>query len=334
MQKIANKYFEGRATDAELNQLLDWLRNKENRFSFNSFRSEWQGRQQQERFPGDGEESWNRLQQQLWQRSYNRWQTSWKIQQFLKVAAIFFFVASISGLALFYNYRSQTISETFTSVITGNGQISRVELPDGSQVWLNSGSTITYNNFFALQNRKISLTGEAFFDISENKALPLIVDCGKIKVKVLGTKFNVNAYLPESGVEVVLEKGEVALFTEKSTTAFYKVKPGERVKVDTRNNNFLAEIVNTSRYTSWKEGIINIYKSPIEEVVKCLEKRYNKQFELSPEVLKYNYTFTIQNETLEQILQLMERITPVTMEPKGEVITIKADINRIKEADR
>ncbi|MBW6536295.1 MAG: hypothetical protein K0B11_14900, partial [Mariniphaga sp.] len=80
MKETAIKYFEGRATDAELEQLLYWLRKKENRIVFNSFRLDWKKSLEPGRFPGGGEENWQRLQAQLGQKSYNRWQKSRKIQ--------------------------------------------------------------------------------------------------------------------------------------------------------------------------------------------------------------------------------------------------------------
>src|SRR5690554_6798377 len=102
MKETAYKYFENRATDAELKQLLHWLRKKENRIVFNSYRLDWKKSLEPDQFPGGGEESWNRIQAQLWQKSYNRWQESRKIQQFFRYAAIFFFVLSIGTLSWYF----------------------------------------------------------------------------------------------------------------------------------------------------------------------------------------------------------------------------------------
>ncbi len=323
MKEIAFKYFEGRATNVELNQLLDWLRKKENRIVFNSYRLDWKKNLKPNQFPGGGEESWNRLQDELWQKSYKKWQQSRKMQQLFRVAAIFFFVVSIGSLTWYFTHQPQAVPETFTSVIAENGQISKVELPDGSMVWLNSGSKISYSNFFAAQNREVTLAGEAFFDVSKNEELPLLVDCGDLKVKVTGTRFNVNSYSAEKPIEVVLEEGAVELIAPNADEAIYKVKPGERVRFNRNNKKYITSSVNTFRYTSWKEGIVNIYNLPMDEVVERLEKRYNQQFEFTPEVKELRYTFTIKNETLEDILRLMEHITPVKAVQKNEIIIIK-----------
>ena len=82
-----------------------------------------------------------------------------------------------------------------------------------------------------------------------------------------------------------------------------------------------------------KEGIINIYDLPTEELAKRLEKRYNQHFEIAPETKYLRYTFTIENESLEYVLKLMERITPVKIQQKEEIIKIELNKRKIKEAD-
>ena len=335
MRTVTYKYLEGSATDSEKAELLQWLRKKENRIVFHSYKLDWRKGLKNEQFTVGGEESWNRLQEKLWQKSYNRWQESRKIQQFFRYAAIFFFALSI-GTAVwhFSGQSSRNIQETTTSVIAENGQISKIELPDGSLVWLNSGSEIAYNNFFSAQNREITLTGEAYFDVGKNEDLPLVVDCSGLEVKVLGTRFNVNAYEDNSVAEVVLEEGSVELLNPGAEDAFYRMEPREKVKLNLETRKYNASVVNTRRYTSWREGIQNIYDLPMEELIKRLEKRYNQQFALTPEVKELRYTFTIENEPLEDILKLMERITPIKATQKEEVIRIEIDKDKMREAVR
>ena len=333
MKETAFKYFEGRATEAEQKELLNWLRKKENRFVFNSLRLDWKKSLEPNRFPAGGDESWQKLQAVLSQKSFNRWQKSHKMEQFFKVAAIFFFAVTLGILSWYFTQQAPQGSETYTTLFAENGQISKAKLPDGSVVWLNSGSEIAYNNRFASKNRHIKLTGEAFFDVTKNEKLPLVVDCGNLNVKVLGTRFNVNAYSGEESAEVVLEEGKVELINPESESNFYQMKPGERVKINLESRKFSVSEVNTRRYTSWTEGVLNIYDLPAEELAKRLEKRYNQQFELAPEVLKLRYTFTIKNEPLEKILELMERITPVKATQHEEIIKIEIDEKKLKEAN-
>ncbi|SHF97918.1 FecR family protein [Mariniphaga anaerophila] len=333
MRQIAYKYFEDQATEAEKRELLEWLRHKENRLVFSKFKLDWESDLGHDWFPVGGGKTWSRLQEELWKRSFSRWQDSRKTYKFLRIAAIFFFVLSVGSFSWFYINQRHAMPEIFTSVVTDNGQMSKVELPDGSKVWLNFGSRISYSNYYSAENRKVTLFGEAYFDVVKNEDLPLIVDCNGLLVRVLGTKFNVKAYNePHGSIEVVLEKGQVELENPKSGDVFYKMKPGERVQIDMLNNRYSAGMVNTFRYTSWKEGIINIHDQSIEELIKQLEKRYKQQFELADDVKRLRYTFTIENESLGDVLKLMEHITPIKVKQKDDIITISADETKLKKA--
>jgi len=333
MQTIANKYFEGRATDVELKKLIEWLRQKDNKFVFNEYRSDWEKGLESDRFPGGGEESWNNLQAKLWRKSYGKWQNTIKMYHFFRYAAIFLFVLAVGSLVLYFSTRPTKVPDTYTRVIAENGQISKVSLPDGSFVWLNSGSEITYNNLFSSVNREVTLKGEAYFDVAANENIPLIVDCGELQVKVFGTSFNVNAYNWEEDIEVVLEEGKVELVNPVVNSTIYRIKPGERVRFDKEDKKLAVADVNTYRYTSWKNGIINFYDLSMVEVVRRLEIRYNQKFELEPGVRYLRYTFTIKNEPLHEILRLMERITPVDAEQKDNVIVIRLDKDKMKNVE-
>jgi len=167
--------------------------------------------------------------------------------------------------------------------------------------------------------------------VEKNESLPLVVDCSGLKVKVLGTRFNVNAYEAGKMAEIVLEEGAVELINTRTNSSFYRMEPGERVKADLQTNQYSAGMVNTARYTSWRQGIINIYDLSIEDLVKRLEKRYNQRFELAPEVKELRYTFTIENEPLEDVLILMERITPVQVTQTDEAIRIEIDKKKLRD---
>jgi ferric-dicitrate binding protein FerR (iron transport regulator) len=334
MRTIIFKYLEGSATDSEKAELLQWLRKKENRIVFHSYKLEWRKGLKNEQFIVGGEECWNRLQEKLGQKSYNRWQESRKTQQFFRYAAIFFFALSI-GTAVWHlsGQSSRNIQETTTSVIAENGQISKIELPDGSLVWLNSGSRISYNNFFAEQNREVELSGEAYFDVAKNAELPLVVNCNDLHVRVLGTKFNVAAYSWEEAIEVVLEEGTVELVNPAAQTTFSGMKTGQRAQFSKENSVLEVNDVNTSRFTAWKEGMINIYDQPLKDVVKRLEIRYNQKFVYDQEIENFRYTFTIKNERLEEIIRVMEQITPVKAIQQKDVIELKVDEEKKRKVD-
>lgn len=332
MKETAFKYFEGRVTETELKELLEWLRKKENRIVFHKFRLDWKNSLGKNSFPAESRESWTRLQEQLALKSYSRFQQSSRLQFIFRVAAIFFFVISLGLLGYFYANRHVQTPEIYTSVFAEKGQISKVELPDGSLVWLNSGSEISYSNRFATANRDVKLIGEAWFQATKNTELPLIVNCGELQVKVLGTQFNVTAY-PETGfIDVVLEKGAVQLLNKKVNDWSYSLKPGDRAKFTLASRDIKVSVVNVEKFTSWKDGIINIYNQPLDELLTRLELRYNQKFEYDPCLKNLRYTFTIKNESLDEILLLMEKITPVKAAQENDIIIFKSDNKKMRKA--
>ena len=325
MKSIVTKYLEGRATEEEQKMLLEWMRNKKNRIVFNSYSLEWRNSLDEKQFSKNSEESWNKIQAQLLQKSFKGWQSSRKMHQFFKYAAILFFVISIGSLAYFFVSQEKPLPEYYTSVVAENGQISKIKLPDGSLVWLNSGSEITYSNYFALNNRDINLSGEAYFEVAKNRDIPLVVNSGDFQVKVLGTKFNVSAYPESKHIDVVLEEGIVELLNREVESFSCKLKPGELANYDKQNRKLAINCVNTTKFTSWKEGLLNIYDQSLEELIKRLETRYNQEFIIDDDIKDFHYTFTIKNESLDEIIKLMEKITPIKAVQKNDTIIFKLD---------
>lgn len=223
----------------------------------------------------------------------------------LRYVAVFIFAIGLS--ALFFYSQSQFFNSKehglrYTSVFADNGQISRTVLPDGSIVWLNSGTKITYNTDFAIDNREINLSGQAFFQVTKNKKLPLKVFCNNLEIKVLGTTFDVSAYPEDHNISVVLESGKVELLNTKIKSFHYELAPGEMALYDEVSKQLTTDEVSTNVFTSWKEGILIFRDDPMSEVIAKLKRKYDIDIEVKqPDVYKSVFTATIKNETLEEI---------------------------------
>jgi transmembrane sensor len=334
MQTNVNKYLENTASDSEKTELLNWLRKKENRNAFNQYKSNWEKSIKKDQPVVVDEKRWNQIASNLWERNYSKWQKSQKIKQLFKIAAIFFFVLSVSSFLWAYSVHVKQAKEITTTIIADAGQISKAKLPDGTTVWLNSGSQISYSNLFALKNRNIALSGEVYFDVVKNPDLPMTVQCGQLQVKVLGTKFNVSNYSWHASIDVILEKGTVELFDSCMEKSFYRLVPGERATYNKQSSELSINKINTSKFTAWKEGLINIYDQPLKEVVKYLKMRYNQDFVIDPSLKDLRYTFTIQNEPLEEIIRLMEKITPIKVTQKERIMTIKPNKAKMEKVGK
>lgn len=225
----------------------------------------------------------------------------------LKYAAVFVFAVGLTSLFFAvqpYFFKQGNSHLRYTTVYADNGQVSKIMLPDSSVVWLNSGSKITYNTNFAVNNREINLVGQAFFKAAKNKRVPMRVFCDDLEVKVLGTRFDVCAYPNEKIISVALESGKVEMLNTKIKSFHYELRPGEMAQYDIATGQLNTALVNTRDFTSWKEGVLIFRDDPMPEVLTKLQRRYNIDIEVEqPEVYKPVFTATIKNETLEEVFK-------------------------------
>lgn len=231
-----------------------------------------------------------------------------KVNLILRYAAILILFLGILPLVFFI--KNQLIEETdlkYTSIVAKYKEMSQVILPDSSIVWLNSGTTLTYNSDYSFSNRDLSVKGEAYFDVRKNNKIPLTVSCDELKVKVLGTKFNVSAYPEDHNITVVLESGAVELLHAKNKSFNYKLKPGEMAQYDELSNNITIKETNVKDYTVWKDGLLFFRDTPMKEVIKTLERKFNADIVVeNPTVYEPAFNATFKDENLVEVLDYIQ----------------------------
>ncbi|MDP3914104.1 MAG: FecR family protein [Bacteroidota bacterium] len=324
MKLKIKKYLSGESSEKEQKELLYWIREDHNLNEFQAIKSEWKSEIRDKKIPAEFQADWNNVQNILFGRMQSDLHRTRRTLSFFRYAAIFVLLISVPSLLYFFTQSKPTDQQlVYTTVAADFGQISKVVLPDSSVVWINSGSAIRYNNQFSATNREIELNGEAFFKAYENAELPMIVSSSDLQVKVLGTEFSVMAYSEENFIQVVLEKGKVELTSTSNSNFRQEMKPGELANFNKDKRELTLSNVNTVLYTSWKDGLINIYNLPLSELVIKLEKRYNQKFVVDDQIKNLPFTFTIKNENLSSILSLIEKITPVDAIQHDNVIELK-----------
>lgn len=187
---------------------------------------------------------------------------------------------------------------------------AQFSLPDGTTGWLNSNSSIKYNGKF-VTDRQISLNGEAYFDVFKDKSRPFIVSANEIKVKVLGTRFNIASYENEKNIEVVLEEGKLIL-SNKGMDKSYTMNPNDLIIFDKNLGNFSTEEVEPKKYLSWTEGKLVFRNDPLDVIARRLERWYNIEVEINDSVsndLRLRATFV--DEDLIEVLNLLKRSLPI-----------------------
>lgn len=183
-----------------------------------------------------------------------------------------------------------------------------VLLPDSSQVWLNSGSSLDCPPQFDSTFRMVEVSGEAYFKVKSNKEWPLYVKTSKgITVEVTGTEFNLSSYENDSDFKFTLVSGNVTLIRE-STNQKIAVNPLEEITIpDNTNVTGKRASANLQLNTSWKEGFLVFSNTQMSEVIKKMERWYGVNFSVKdPELLQYNFTANFQSESITQVLELLK----------------------------
>jgi transmembrane sensor len=187
------------------------------------------------------------------------------------------------------------------------------ELSDGTRVWLNHGSKLKYPYRFDKENRKVLLTGEAYFAVAHNENVPFIVGTDRLSVKATGTEFNVSAYPEDNVIETTLVEGRVIIYERKDNKELIALSPNECLKFNPNKSEFTLETGNTAKYTAWKEGRLVFRNDSLAEIARKLSRWYNVDVEIiNKKAKEFTYTATFTNETLSQVLELMTLPAPVS----------------------
>ncbi len=187
------------------------------------------------------------------------------------------------------------------------GQKAKIELPDSSTVWLNSGSSIRYSSEFNKKNREIDLTGEAFFEVHKDKGKPFIVNTRYLAVKVTGTQFNVNAYDDEPVVETALVKGKVNLMLTGRKKQ-YQMDPGEVLSYSKESHQVTSSELNKEATIGWKENRLIFINDDFSKLVRKMEKWFDVTVIYNPDDFKNNKLTVrlLEGEQLDQLLRIIE----------------------------
>jgi len=203
----------------------------------------------------------------------------------------------------------------YAEIVSPPGARTRFELPDGSTGWLNADSKLKFPVKFTGNERKLNLTGEAWFNVVKNPKVPFVVDASGVEVIAVGTKFNVLAYPDQKNVEVTLETGKVLI---KRRTAFTnkriaELKPGDHVVVSKDAGKVKKEKeLKTQQFTDWRNGKLIIRDDKMTNVVKKLERWYNVKIDIrDKEIEDYVYRATFQDESIDEILRLLKLTSPI-----------------------
>jgi len=243
------------------------------------------------------------------------------LQPYLKYAAIV-----ILALALPFSYYLGTrnvAQSSLTTISCAFGDKSGIVLPDSSRVWLNSGSTLTFNSDFKNGGRNVELEGEAFFSVAKDKNHPFRVKTSDLEIKVLGTEFNVKAYSEENSISATLVEGSIEVIGQYQKTF---LKPDQKLVFDKESRKMaLLELTDTSPDTEWKDGRLVFRNESLAELEPKLERWFDVDIIFADEQVKSRrFTGVLERESILEVVSYFDLSNLVTCNIQGNKIIIKS----------
>jgi len=304
INELFGRYFRGQLSEDEYETLTELLKTSDGRELFKKAKEQWA-----ENPASDGlvQKNWARLNYRLYARETPK-VVPLRANRFLYKAASYAAILVIGllvGILAHSVLRNSGEGQQFVFE-TPRGEKSKVTLPDGSEVWLNAKTKLTY--FVKQKERKAELSGEAFFKVAHDKSKPFTIVTPECNVEVVGTSFNVMAYEEFGRNEITLLEGKVKVYSGAGSKM---LSPGQAMSV--KNGQMNIAVTEAEQAIAWVGNKFNFNNIPLEELVKRLENWYDVDIQLKDNI-KNDITFTgvfKNEETIWQVLDALKVYIPI-----------------------
>lgn len=211
------------------------------------------------------------------------------------------------------------------TIQTPKGGRYTISLPDGSKVWLNSASSLTYPTTFASSERKVKLTGEAYFEIAKRKNIPFRVESNNQVVEVLGTHFNINSYEDEAFIKTTLLEGSVRIILNSAKPSAQLLKPGEQSLTSASQSDIKVQHTDTEKAIAWKNGYFKFKNTPIKDIMREIERWYDVELVYDGKLAPDEFTGYISNDVkISGVLKMLEESGGIKFTVKGRKLKVKS----------
>lgn len=282
--EIIIKYFQSIATREEETKLLKWIEeSEENKKLFAALKNTWVITSLTE--TNTDIESlhlkFNLLLNKIDGNSEDEDESSdsdfnWKytIRTIMRYAALIITTVCVTTV-LTYLIWNKKIPVSYNQLEVPCGQQAKLTLADGTKIWLNSKSRLIYPDHFSGNTREVLLDGEGYFEVTHNTQKPFIVKTSTLKVKVLGTSFNVSSYINDNEMRLTLVHGSVSVLDPTTNIEIKKLKPSEMAVYSKNDNLIYVKTVETDLFSSWRNGQMKFRKMSFEDISKRLSRNFN-----------------------------------------------------------
>lgn len=243
-----------------------------------------------------------------------------QLNKWLRIAAMFVLpILTATGVYLYMSHDNSSPAPLVFAV--ERGQKANVTLPDGSKVWLNSQSRLTYSANFNVKKRELQLDGEAYFEVAHNPHKPFVVYSNDISVEALGTAFGIKAYSEDNQISSILMHGKVKVETPDGEAI---LQPNDRIIYDkTTHKKTKDTVTNATDFTGWIHNELRFENESLGEIAKSIQRIYNVEIIFNSENLKkQRYTGTVNNNSLESVLNILALTSPVSFQIDKQKVTL------------
>ncbi|MBN1187709.1 MAG: FecR domain-containing protein [Bacteroidales bacterium] len=322
------KFFSGNCTELEKNKIENWRKmSDKNERLFDEFQAVWENTVA-ETPDFDVEASLEKVNQKIAafdsnpdSMINNRYGRSRTLRYIYRVAAS---IVLLTGL--YFGYRSIQQHKDVSRVTVNTVINERVELKlsDGSIIWINSSSTFTYPKEFTGNERRVKLTGEAYFKITKDTGKPFIIETEHAAIKVLGTSFNVRAMDEENEEIVSVSEGLVRVNSLDDNTITTKIAAGEQCVLNKETQAIEKSVIRNENFDSWKTRKIVFQSTAMKDVAQTLSNYFETSILIGDEYVgNMELTTTFSEPQLEDVLKVIELTDEVIVTHSGEHIILK-----------
>ncbi len=251
-----------------------------------------------------------------------RWTQAPVIIWWQRIAAVVLLpILLMAGYLLLFTHSSSQKIIAYQEITAPMGVSSKVDLPDGSTVWLNSGSKLRFPVSFEGKQRNVTLSGEAFFKVHSDKKHPFIVSTRTLKVTATGTQFNVEAYSSDTITSVTLVEGVVDVGMNKNRNI--NLLPNQRIVFNSLSDRYETTVTDSRKWGIWKDGIMEFRDEPLKDVFKRIGRNFNVNIKVrDPALGQQLYRATFESESFEEILHLIQMTAPIQYKRSGRNKTL------------
>lgn len=309
IEEIISKVVSGQATEEERDYLLQLIKNEtEVKELYLKLKNLWDISH-----PSFSDETIDvqQAEKTVFKQIKKTWTLS-KTYSLLRNIAAILTIPLLISTSLFYvkNLEDKNSSAATQEVFAPYGTYSLITLPDNSKVWLNSGTSLRYPVQFTEDKREVKLNGEAYFEVESDPMNPFIVCTKEIKIKAIGTSFNVESHATDSITAITMVNGKVNVLLKNDYMT--SLSSSDRLSFNHLSKKHSLEKNTSNKWYAWKDGKMIFRDDPLEHVFKRIGQTYNINIRVTDsEIAKHPYRATFEDESLDEILKLLEITAPI-----------------------